>query len=147
MTAAGIPIGRLDPAETEAAVALWQAAGLTRPWNDPRADIAAALACPTATILAAREDGGGTGDRLVATVMAGFDGHRGWLYYLAVADDRRGQGLGRAMVAAAEAWLAAEGAPKVQLMIRADNAAARGFYGRLGYEQSDVMVVGKRLDR
>lgn len=137
----GIAIGRLDPAEAAAAVALWQAAGLTRPWNDPHADIAAALACATATILAAHDEGG-----LAATVMAGFDGHRGWLYYLAVADRRRGQGLGRAMVAAAETWLAAQGAPKVQLMIRADNAAARGFYDRLGYEAGDVRVMGKRLD-
>lgn len=135
-------IAPVAPGEEAAVVALWQEAGLTRPWNDPHADIATALACPSATILAMRDR-----DRIVATCMVGHDGHRGWLYYLAVAANRRGQGLGRALVAAAEDWLRKRGAPVVQLMVRDDNAAAAGFYAALGYERSKVAVLGRRLER
>lgn len=134
-------IGDLAPEEAPAAVALWEAAGLTRPWNDPAADIRAALACPSSTVLAGRDEAG----RLIATVMVGYDGHRGWLYYLAVAADRRGEGLGRLMVEAAERWLAARGAPAVRLMVRADNEGVTRFYERIGYEASDVRVLGRRI--
>ncbi len=106
-TAGGLAIAPLPLEEADAAAALWEAAGLTRPWNDPVADIRAALAYPSSTVLAGRDGDG----RLIATVMAGYDGHRGWLYYLAVADSRRGEGIGRIMVGAAERWLAAQGAP------------------------------------
>ncbi|HMI20553.1 MAG TPA: GNAT family acetyltransferase [Sphingomonas sp.] len=133
-------IGPLAPDEAPAAAALWAEAGLVRAWNDPHADIAAALACPTATILAARD-----GARLTGTIMAGYDGHRGWLYYVAVADDRRGTGLGRALVEAAEHWLAAQGTRVIRLMVRAENDAVTGFYAALGYEGSDMLVMGKRL--
>jgi ribosomal protein S18 acetylase RimI-like enzyme len=126
--------------ETELAVALWEEAGLVRAWNDPRADIDAALACPTSTILAAREE-----DRIVGTVMAGYDGHRGWLYYVAVAADQRGTGLGRALVATAEQWLAAQGARVIRLMIRAENDAVKGFYESLDYEDGKMIVMGKKL--
>ena len=133
-------IGPLAPAEAAAAAALWAEAGLVRAWNDPQADIAAALACPTSTILAARD-----GVRLIGTIMAGYDGHRGWLYYVAVADDRRATGLGRALVDAAEQWLALHGARVIRLMVRAENDAVTGFYTALGYEGSDMRVMGKRL--
>jgi ribosomal protein S18 acetylase RimI-like enzyme len=133
-------IEELRPEEANAAAALWAEAGLVRAWNDPHADIAAALACPTSTILAARE-----GERIVGTVLAGYDGHRGWLYYVAVAADRRGTGLGRALVAAAEQWLAAQGARVIRLMVRADNDAVTGFYEALGYEDGQMIVMGKRL--
>lgn len=135
-------ISPLEPNEAGAVIALWRAAGLTRPWNDPAADVALALAGPSSAILAARDEEG----RLLGTVMAGFDGHRGWIYYLAVAEAERGRGLGRALVTAAEAWLAAQGAPKIQLMIRAENERVAAFYAALGYEPGDVMVMGKRLD-
>ena len=133
-------ISRLDISEAAAAAALWQEAGLVRAWNDPQADIAAALACPSAAILAARDGG-----RVVATVMVGYDGHRGWIYYLAVVADRRGTGLGRAMVAAAEAWLADQGARVIRLMVREENEAVTGFYRAAGYEESGMIVMGKRL--
>ena len=97
--AAGVIVGELAAGEIEAAVALWEACGLTRPWNDPRTDIRRALAGATSTILAGRIDG-----RLVATAMVGADGHRGWVYYLGVASDFRRQGLGEAMMRAAERW-------------------------------------------
>jgi ribosomal protein S18 acetylase RimI-like enzyme len=89
---------------------------------------------------------GHAGDVLVATVMTGFDGHRGWIYYLAVEPSRRKEGHGRAMMEAAEAWLRARGSPKLQLMVRSDNDAALGFYARLGLERQGVVTLGKRLD-
>ena len=134
-------IGELAERDAAAVIALWREAGLTRPWNDPAADLARALGSPGSTVLAARD-----GPDVVATVMAGFDGHRGWLHYLAVAEVWRRRGLGRRMVAAAELWLAERGAPKVQLMVRGGNDAARGFYRALGYEDNDVAVVGRRLE-
>jgi ribosomal protein S18 acetylase RimI-like enzyme len=76
--------------------------------------------------------------------MVGHDGHRGWLYYLAVADDHRRRGVGRALVAAAEEWLA-EQVPKAHLMVRDDNAGAVAFYERLGYARQDTTVLGRRL--
>lgn len=123
------------------AVHLWQQSGLTRPWNDPVEDLTRALAGASSTVLAVVDEGG-----LAGTVMVGDDGHRGWLYYLAVAPDRRGRGLGRALVRAAEQWLGARGAPKVQLMVRAGNEAVLEFYAGLGYTPSDVVVLGRRLD-
>ena len=84
-------------------------------------------------------------DALVGSVMAGYDGHRGWLYYLASDPARRGEGIARTLVAAAEERLLAMGCPKVQLMVRPDNEGARGFYDALGYEQFDIWATGKRL--
>ncbi|WP_235365024.1 GNAT family acetyltransferase [Sphingomonas sp. ERG5] len=121
-------------------VALWDACGLTRPWNDAHADFALALDAPASTILVARD-----GDAIVASVMTGFDGHRGWIYYLAVAPDARRGGHGRAMMAAAEQWLRARGAPKLQLMVRDDNEGALGFYAALGLERQKVITLGRFL--
>ena len=77
--------------------------------------------------------------------MAGYDGHRGWLYYLGVAPGLQGSGHGRALVVAAEAWLAAAGAVKVQLMVRRTNDAVLGFYERLGYDDQETVVLGRRF--
>lgn len=134
-------IAPLGKADASSAVALWREAGLTRPWNDARADFALALAAPDATLLGMRDEEGS----LIGTVMAGFDGHRGWLYCLAVSPARRGEGLGRALVHAAETWLRARGAPAVRLMVRGDNPAG-SFYAALGYVPNDVVIMGKRLD-
>lgn len=123
------------------AVALWGAAGLTRPWNDPDADLARALSGPSSTVLAALD-----GDRLLGTVLVGHDGHRGWLYYLAVADHARRQGVGTALVRAGEQWLRERGVPKVQLMVRRGNEPALAFYAALSYDAVEVHVVGRRLD-
>lgn len=100
-----------------------------------------ALAGATSTVLAGHEGGA-----LIASIMVGFDGHRGWIYYLAVDPGVQGHGHGRAMMAAAEDWLRARGAPKLQLMVRDTNQQALGFYRRLGLEQQAVVVLGKRLD-
>ena len=136
-----LSIAPASAADRASVIALWHAAELTRPWNDPGADFNTALAHPPAAILLARSDG-----ELVGSVMVGFDGHRGWVYYLASDPARRGQGIGRALMAAAEDWLRTRGAPKIQLMVRSDNAAAQGFYAALGYEVQDVTTRGRRLD-
>jgi len=124
--------------DTETVVDLWRSTGLTRPWNDPRKDIERKLAVQPELFLVAVD-----GSDIVGTVMAGYDGHRGWLYYLASA--RRGEGIGRALVAEAERLLRERGCPKVQLMVRPENTAARGFYDALGYESFDTWTTGKRL--
>lgn len=129
---------RID--ETEAAVALWEACGLTRPWNDPRADIALALGKETSTVLAGRLDGA-----LVATAMTGSDGHRGWVYYLAVSPDFQRRGFGAAIMQAAADWLKARGAPKLHVMIRTENLGVAEFYARLGYARSDTITMTRSL--
>lgn len=124
-----------------AAVDLWRACGLTRPWNDPDDDLQRALRGPNSTVLAYLRD-----SSLVGTAMVGHDGHRGWVYYLAVAADERRGGIGRDLMRACEMWISARRIPKLQLMIRTDNAVVLAFYGRLGYEINDVVVLGRRLD-
>jgi ribosomal protein S18 acetylase RimI-like enzyme len=128
-------------ADRGAIVALWDACGLTRPWNDPDADFALAMDTATSTIFVARAAGA-----IVGSVMAGFDGHRGWVYYLAVAAEARRGGIGRALMAAAEEWLCGQGAPKLQLMVRADNEAALGFYESFGLERQAVVTLGRFLE-
>lgn len=126
----------------DAAVALWHDCGLTRPWNDPHADLNRALTADNATVLAALNASGG----LLGTVMVGHDGHRGWVYYLAVAPAARRQGLGRALMADAESWVRARGVPKLQLMVRSTNTAVLDFYTRLGYADQHCVVLGKFFD-
>jgi len=137
---ARLDIGALSPAEAEAAVALWEEAGLVRPWNDPRADLRRALAGPASTVLAGRLDG-----RLVATAMVGWDGHRGWLYYVAVGADARRRGYGGEMVRAAERWLSPYDAPKLNLMVRTENQAAERFYESLGYRRAEAATLQRAL--
>lgn len=135
-----IELRAFEPADTEAVVALWHEAGLTRPWNDPYKDIERKRAVQPELLLVAVD-----GTQIVGTVMAGYDGHRGWLYYLATSPSRRGEGIARALVSEAERLLLAMGCPKVQLMVRPDNAGARGFYDSLDYEPFDTWATGKRL--
>lgn len=136
---------RIDvlPADrTDDAVALWQASGLTRPWNDPNADLMRALAGPTSTVLGAQDVDG----CLLGTSMVGYDGHRGWVYYLAVQPELRRGGLGRQLMHASERWLQERGVPKLNLMVLSTNAAVVEFYKSLGYKEGDVVVLGKFLD-
>jgi ribosomal protein S18 acetylase RimI-like enzyme len=121
-------------------IALWEACGLTRPWNDPAADFQLAVANETSAILLAHSEG-----ELVASVLTGFDGHRGWVYYLAVDPGSRKLGLGRKMMEAAEHWLRERSAPKIQLMVRDDNEQAIGFYKALGYDVQPVVTIGRKL--
>lgn len=126
--------------DRDAVVALWQEAGLTRPWNDPRADIERMRAVWPDLLIVGEDDG-----RIVGSVMAGYDGHRGWLYYLATAADRRGEGIAAALVDEAERRLIELGCPKVQLMVRPGNEIVFAFYDRIGYERFDIGMSGKRL--
>jgi hypothetical protein len=123
------------------AVALWNECGLTRPWNDAHADLGRALRGSTSTVLGAQQHG-----RLLGTVMVGQDGHRGWVYYLAVHPDARRAGLGRELMQASEDWLRGHGVPKLNLMVRTTNAVVVRFYESLGYEDGEVLVLGKFLD-
>ena len=136
-----LAIAPLTDADVEAVVALWERCGLTRPWNDPRSDIALARRGPNSAILVGRHAGAP-----VAAVMVGHDGHRGWFYYLAVDPDRQGSGFGRAITAAAEAWLRERGIAKAQLMVRAGNEQVRAFYQALGYGEQERVVFAKWLD-
>ncbi|SFS01725.1 Ribosomal protein S18 acetylase RimI [Microbacterium sp. cf046] len=126
--------------DTESVIALWQATGLTRSWNNPHLDIQRKLTVQPELFLVAVD-----ADEIVGTVMAGYDGHRGWLYYLAADPMRRGQGIGRKLVGAAEELLLELGCPKVQLMVRPDNDDVLGFYDSLGYERFSTTTTGKRL--
>lgn len=138
---AGLAITAIEDADISAVVALWERCGLTRPWNDPVADIALARKGPSSTILIGRED-----DKIVASAMVGHEGHRGWVYYVAVDPDRRGQGLGRTIMNAAEDWLRQAGIAKLQLLVRQDNAKASAFYETIGYDEAAVTVFAKWLD-
>jgi ribosomal protein S18 acetylase RimI-like enzyme len=130
-----------NAADRDAVVALWTACGLTRPWNDPVADFDFALAGSASTVLVLRK-----GDHIIASAMIGHDGHRGGLYYLAVDAARQGQGLGRQLMTAVENWLRECGAPKLNLLVRQDNATMVGFYEALGYTDQNCVSLGKRLD-
>jgi ribosomal protein S18 acetylase RimI-like enzyme len=122
-------------------IALWQAAGLTRPWNDPTRDIAFAMQSPNSTILIGKKNGA-----LLASAMVGHDGHRGTVYYLGVPPDAQGSGLGRVMMHAVERWLRDQGVWKLNLMVREDNDAVAGFYDALGYQREPRLVFAKDLE-
>lgn len=119
---------------------MWEGAGLTRPWNDPASDFDRALGGTTSAVLGALDAG-----ELAATVMVGHDGHRGWVYYLAVKPGQRRSGLGRRMMQKAEDWLRERGAVKLNLMVRDSNAEALVFYRQLGYEDAKVTVFAHWL--
>ena len=127
-------------ADRSGVLELWHRCDLVRPWNDPAADLDRSLAHGASTVLVADVD-----ERVVGTVMAGYDGHRGWLNLLAVDTDWRGRGVGAALVTTAEERLREWGCPKVNLQIRAGNAAVVDFYRRLGYVVDDVVGMGRRL--
>jgi ribosomal protein S18 acetylase RimI-like enzyme len=127
-------------ADEAAVVALWRATGLIRPWNDPHADIARKQAMQPELFLI-----GEHGGKVIASAMAGYDGHRGSIYYLAVSPDHQRQGHARAIMADVERRLLALGCPKLNLMVRHDNTAALGFYERIGYDAQAVAILGRRL--
>lgn len=128
------------PADETAVVGLWKACGLTRPWNDPHKDIARKLTTQPELFRVGEVDG-----QLVATAMIGYDGHRGWVYYLAVHPEFQGRGYGRMLMAHAEALLIERGCPKINLLVRKTNEAVLAFYDRLGYGRDAAVSLGKRL--
>ncbi len=123
-----------------AVIGLWQDCGLVTPWNHPRADIARKCADSADLFFVGLVDG-----EVIASCMAGYDGHRGWIYYLAVAPDRRRRGLARMMVTHAEARLRERGCPKIDLMVRQSNRDVIAFYHAIGYADDPVVVLSKRL--
>jgi ribosomal protein S18 acetylase RimI-like enzyme len=128
-----------QPGDEPATIALWQKCDLVRPWNDPHRDICRKLNVNPKSFLVGLVDG-----QLVATVMAGYEGHRGWIHYLAVAPEFQCRGLAREIVAEAEQLLRKAGCPKINLQIRSSNQAVIEFYRRLGYSVDDVVSMGKR---
>jgi ribosomal protein S18 acetylase RimI-like enzyme len=131
------PVADEDIAEV---VDLWERCGLTRPWNDPVGDIAFARGKTDSDVLVAR-----LGGRIVASVMVGHDGHRGAVYYVSVAPEAQGRGFGRQLMRAAEAWLAARGVWKLNLLVRAENEKVRSFYEALGYELEPRLCMARKL--
>ena len=126
--------------DTVAVIALWQACGLTRPWNEPQKDIDRKVSVDPDGFLVGEVDG-----EVIASLMVGYEGHRGWVNYLAVDLAHQKSGFGRELMAAAEAILISRGCPKINLQIRTSNAAVLAFYARLGYLADDVVSLGKRL--
>jgi len=133
-------IRAFDPADADAVVELWRECGLTRPWNDPHRDIERKLTTQPELFLV-----GEVGGITLATAMIGFDGHRGWVHYLAVAPDHRGEGHAGALMAEAERLLIELGCPKIMLMVRADNATVIELYEHLDYARESTVLLGKRL--
>ena len=129
-------------ADFESVVALWQETGIFKPYNDPKSEIARIRKNDNCLLYVGRDDG-----RVMATILVGHDGYRGWIYKLAVAEAHRGRGHGKRLVQFAEAWLVARGMPKCNLMVRAENPQATTFYAHLGYEAADHTMMGRWLDR
>ena len=136
-----LAITPIADADVVTVIALWQACGLTRPWNDPAADIALARRGPNSTILIGRAD-----NTIVATAMVGHDGHRGWVYYVATDPDRRAKGFGRAIMDAAEDWLRRAGIAKLQLLVRPENSGVAAFYQSIGFGEQKILFLTKWLD-
>ena len=127
-------------ADENAVVGLWQRCELTRPWNDPRKDIQRKLTVQPELFLVGEVD-----DRIIATIMAGFDGHRGWVNYLAVAPEHRAKGYGRLLMQYIEERLTSMGCPKLNVQVRAGNQGVLEFYRKIGYTTDEAVSLGKRL--
>jgi ribosomal protein S18 acetylase RimI-like enzyme len=136
-----LTITAIEDNDVAEVIGLWQRCGSTRAWNDPAGDIALARRETNATVLLGRNE-----DVLVASVLVGHDGHRGWVYYVTVDPDHRYKGYGRAIMTAAEDWLRARGITKLQLMVRGDNVQVQAFYESLGYYDQQRVTFAKWLD-
>lgn len=140
MSAMSITVRTYEPNDEVALVQLWRLCGLTRPWNDPNADIYRKLDGQSDWLLVAVSE-----RQLVGSVMVGYDGHRGWINYLAVAPDHQQTGIGRMLMTDAESRLRRIGCPKINLQVRGSNHDAIAFYEAIGFQQDDVVSFGKRL--
>jgi ribosomal protein S18 acetylase RimI-like enzyme len=140
-TTSALTVTSIEDADIPEVVGLWKRAGLVRGWNDPTGDIELARKERNATILLGRHDGA-----LVASLLVGHDGHRGWVYYVSVDPDHRSKNYGRDIMTAAEDWLRSRGIMKLQLMVRGDNAGVHAFYESLGYYDQQRTIFAKWLD-
>ena len=129
-----------EPSDELAVVALWQECDLTRPWNDPRKDIARKLKVQPELFLVGAVNG-----QVIASAMAGYEGHRGWVNYLAVSQAHRGHGYGKKLMQRVEQLFLEAGCPKINLLVRATNSGIIEFYRRMGYAQDEAVSLGKRL--
>jgi ribosomal protein S18 acetylase RimI-like enzyme len=129
-----------ESTDTEEVVDLWRRCGLVVPWNDPRQDIQRKLDFQPQLFWVAA-----AGEQVAGTIMAGYEGHRGWINYLAVAPEYQGGGIGRRMMQHAEDELRKLGCPKINLQVRSSNQQVIAFYRRLGFAVDDVLNLGKRL--
>jgi ribosomal protein S18 acetylase RimI-like enzyme len=127
--------------DQRAVIDLWDRCGLLRPWNNPVKDICRKLAANSDWLLVAV-----VRNKIAGSVMIGYEGHRGWINYLAVDPSLRRQGIGRRLMEEAESLLQKAGCPKINLQVRSTNTEAAGFYVSLGYVQDDVISLGKRID-
>jgi ribosomal protein S18 acetylase RimI-like enzyme len=121
-------------------VDLWKSCGLTVPYNDPRRDIQRKLRVQGDMFLVGVMDG-----IVIATAMVGYDGHRGWVNYLAVAPEHQRKGIARRLMEEAEIRLVAMGCPKINLQVRTSNTGVIKFYEKIGFKMDDVVSMGKRL--
>lgn len=131
--------------DQQSVINLWQECGLLRPWNDPQLDILRKQAVGADLFLVGTADSGDFANQIIAAVMGGYDGHRGWMNYLAVAPQQRGRGLATEIIASLETRLINIGCPKLNLQVRAENAAVISFYENIGYRIDDAVSLGKRL--
>lgn len=126
--------------DEKAVIAIWQKCILVRPSNHPHSDIQRKMKVNPELFLV-----GTLGAKIIATAMGGYEGHRGWVNYLAVDPAFRQKGFGRQLMAEIEKRLLALGCPKINLQVRADNTPALEFYSRIGYKDDNVISLGKRL--
>jgi len=129
-----------SPKDEVDVIALWQRCNLTRPQNNPKKDIERKLKVDPGLFLVGLID-----NKVIASVIGGYDGHRGWVYYLGVDPAHRRKGLGRQMMAAIEKRIRAMGCPKINLQVRTDNLGAVKFYEKIGYKMDETVQLGKRL--
>ncbi len=133
--------------DREEVIALWRDCGLVVPWNDPCLDIDRKLLVDPDLFMVGVGSEGSSAGRIIATVMGGYEGHRGWINYLAVAPSHRGRGYGRMIMEAVEKEIGEKGCPKINLQVRTSNLEVTRFYEHLGYSSDNVIGLGKRLVR
>ena len=135
-----LEIRQFEAGDKGAVIDLWRDCGLVVPWNDPEKDIQRKLDAGAELFLVGELDG-----RLVASVMGGYEGHRGWVNYLAIAPGHRSRGFAKLLMAELEARLLALGCPKINLQVRKTNEEVIGFYRSIGYLADESVSLGKRL--